>query len=98
MALFRVVTILLRVGTTLRNKGTGCCCGRGASDGGFAAIAFGFGAGFGSGTGGALAIAAAGCGMALGGAGRASGTRIALSGARPRRTAKPAPVETAAGS
>ena len=96
MALFRVVTILLRVGTTLRNKGTGGGCRRGASDGDFAAIAFG--AGFGSGTGGALAIAAAGCGMALGGAGRASGTRIALSGTRPRRTAKPAPIETAAGS
>ena len=96
MALFRVVTILLRVGTILRNKGTGGGCRRGASDGDFAAIAFG--AGFGSGTGGALAIAAAGCGMALGGAGRASGTRIALSGARPRRTAKPTPVETAAGS
>ena len=92
MALFRVVPILLRVGTTLRNKGTGGGCGRGASDAGFAADAFGFGAGFGSG------IAAAGCGMALGGAGRASGTRIALSGTRPRRTAKPTPVETAAGS
>ena len=92
MALFRVVTILLRVGTPLRNKGTGGGCRRGASDGDFAASAFGFGAGFGSG------IAAAGCGMALGGAGRASGTRIALSGIRPRRTAKPAPIESAAGS
>ena len=89
---------LFRVGTTLRNKGTGCGCRRGASDAGFAASAFGFGAGFGSGTGGALAIAAAGCGMTLGGTGRASGTRIALSGARPRRTAKPTPIETAAGS
>ena len=88
---------LFRVSTPLRNKGTSGGCRRGASDGDFAAIAFGFGAGFGSGTGGALAIAV-GCGMALGGAGRASGTRIALSGARPRRTAKPAPVETAAGS
>ena len=85
---------LFRVGTTPRNHGTGGGFRRGAWGGGFAAGAFGSGFGIGR----ALTIAAAGCGMALGCAGRASGTRIALSGARPRRTAKPAPVETAAGS
>jgi hypothetical protein len=47
----------------------------------------------------ATTLAAGGFGvvLALGGAGRASGTRIALSGARPRRTAKPVGA-TAAGS
>ena len=85
---------LFKVGITLRNHGTGGGFRRGAWGGGFAAGAFGSGFGIGR----ALTIGAAGCGTAIGCAGRASGTRMALSGARPRRMAKPASIGTAARS
>ena len=85
---------LFRVGITPRNHDTGGGCRRGALDAGFTVGAFGSGFGIGR----ALTIGAAGCGTAIGCAGLASGTRMALSGARPRRMAKPASIGTAAGS